>query len=280
MEKIGELLMEFKKVENEILYYDVKVLINKKETKIVLPRYHPFLGWIEIFGFPPQHEWCVLKRLKPFKKEAKLKINGKTFKEKLIFNSDFKNRMHSIITLRKNDEEFEYFHWFEDFSKAPKKIKGIGIFAHNNGIYRYWYLKKGIEPNKENKKISKFLKENKLPSTVMKEVTKIFEYKGNPSSIWIQKYKAKGALPPIYYKMFPLRELNLKDCKGKTIQLGYLNKEGYEIDKVHGEWYKFIILNHKTFFIKEGSWSSKEIKVNDKKERIKNTYKKELFVIN
>ena len=65
------------------------------------------------------------------------------------------------------------------------------------------------------------------------------------------------------------------------IQLGYLNKEGEEIDRIHGEWYKFFMFENdsRLFFIKEGGWSSKEIEIDGKIERIKNTYKKELFLL-
>ncbi len=114
-----------------------------------------------------------------------------------------------------------------------------------------------------------------------KMVDEILKDKGVSDSAWIQKFKAKGEEPPIYYKMFPLENLiNIRNCKGKTVQLGYLNKEGELIDKIHGEWYKFFeFADGSIFFIKESGWSSLEIKIQDKNERIKNTYKMELFLI-
>ncbi len=286
MKTLGELSMEYKKVENGIIYYDLQVEIEGRKKEILLPRYHAFLGWIEIFGFPPQNEWCVLKQLNPFEKKAKLKIDKDSFEEIVIFNPDFNNKMHSIITIREGNNLYEYFQWFENFSKAPEKIEGIGIFTHNKGVYRYSYTKKGIEPSKYGKfeiDILKFLNREELPSLVKEKVEEILEDKGKPDSIWTQRFEAKGALPLIYYKMFPTNvlDLDLEDCRGNMIQLGYLNKEESEIDKVHGEWYKFFMFENdpRLFFIKEGNWSSIEVEINGKKERIKNTYGKELYLL-
>ena len=286
LKKIGELSMKYRKIEDNVLYYDLEVEIMGIKRKILLPRYHAFLGWIEILGFPPQNEWCVLKQLNPFEKRATLKIDEASFEERVIFNPDFENKMHSIITIRKGNNLCEYFQWFEDFSKAPEKIEGTGIFTHNQGIYRYFYTKRGTEPSKYGKfeiDIFKFLSIGEFPNIVRERVDGILKDKGKPDSIWAQKFEAKGALPPIYYKMFPIKvlDLNLRDCKGNMIQLGYLNKEGGEIDKIHGKWYKFFMFENdsRLFFIKEGGWSSKEIEIDGKIERIKNTYKKELFLL-
>ncbi len=284
MKPLGRLFMRFKTCKDGVLYYEIDVEIKGEKKKLLVPRYHAFLGWIEIFGLPPQNEWCVLKQLKPFEREGTLKIDGEELKERVIFNPDFERKMHSIITVRKGSGDYEYFQWFEDFSRAPGKIEEAGIFTHSNGVYRYFCRKEGSKSGREDELApERFLRREKLPISVEEKIREISEDKGRPDSMWLKNFEAKGALPRIYYKMFPTEvlDLNLENSAGKVIELGYLNKSGGEIDRVHGEWYKFFTFekDDRAFFIREGEWSSTEAEIDGRKERIKNTYGKRLFLL-
>jgi len=231
----------------------------------LIPRYHAFLGWIEIFGLPPQHEWCILKDLKSFKKNAKLVVNNITFDESIEFYKD--KDTHFVAVYRSNEDIFENFYWYKNTSSNG--IKEEGYFEHSNGIYIYRVKKKMIKKVKA------------LDSRQRRFFEEITKKEGNPDVIILKNFKAKGTKMPIYYLLFPTLEVldtkDIENCKGWLLEIGYLNKIGDEIDKVHGRWFKLIHVNDKCFFVVEGNWSSTVVEVDGIRERVKKSYSKELY---
>ena len=265
---LAKLDLRFKEIRNGIQYYQVDLDIQGKKREIIMPRYHTFLGWIEVFGLPPQHEWCVLKAIKPFEKQAMLMIEGRSIDESVKFNTDPVSKLHSIVVSRKVGEQTETFHWFEDYSRAPGEIIDHGTFSHQNGIYTYAAKKRGFQ----------WSEDLTLPDAKQQEfLRKIVAEHGAPDAVWLKTFEAKGSLPSLFYQMFPITNLvDLSKVSGWVCELGYMNKEGDEVDKVHGDWYKLLKLNDKFFFIKEGNYTSCEAEIKGKPTRIKNTYSKEL----
>ena len=260
--------MKFKEVVDGVYYYDVCVSIKNKKSHVVLPRYHIFLGWIEIFGFPPQHEWVVLSDIKPFSKKAIISIDGKDISEQIDFNLNKKEGFHDILITRESDNEKEKFKWSEDYSKAPILIKDIGVFKHSGGIYEYT----------EDKVLIENIDSENLNDTQRKFIKDITDKYGKPSAIWLKSFKGGGNPPSIFYKIFPIHEIvDLSDVKGSIVELGYMSKGKEEIDRAHGNWHKLFDVNGKAFYIKEGDYKPATVEVNGILEHIKGEYNKKLY---
>lgn len=270
MKQIGEMDMKFKKGNRDIHYYDVAINIGGNRKKIVLPRYHIMLGWVEVFGFPPQQEWVVLADIKPFTKKAMLSVNSEDIKEKVDFNLNKKEGFHEIITTRELGDLKEIFTWTEDYTNAPESIKDAGKFVHNDGVYKYT-----VEKNLITKNNFKYL--TKKQKTFVGDIT---NKHGEPDAIWRKVFKARGVIPSLFYKMFPIVDnIDLTNIKGSIVEVGYLEKEGEGVDRAHGDWYKLIELNDQDFFIEEKNYSSLTIKIGGKKQTVKGTYSKKLYRI-
>ncbi|RLJ02835.1 MAG: hypothetical protein DRP11_02535 [Candidatus Aenigmatarchaeota archaeon] len=275
MKRIGTLDMKLEKVEEGILYYRTDISISGRKTSALLPRYHPFLGWIEMFGFPPQHRWLVLKSMKPFERSAKLVVNGEKFDEAIRFNTSPLTREHLISVHRENRDMFEDFHFYENYSNVPEEVIARGYFSHSDGIYTYLSRESGFDSERLN------LQEPPLDLIEAQEhfiETMIGKY-GEPDSIWLKEFSASGVKPPLYYRIFPADDLfEVEAANGWILELGYLNKEGDEIDRIHGEWHKLMSVNQKLFYVKEGGWKSKNVEINGENVRVKDRYNKELFI--
>lgn len=268
MKQIGEINIKFKNADCGVHYYDVLVRIGEKERRIVLPRYDIMLGWIEIFGFPPQHEWVVLADIKSFSKKATLLIDGEHISEKVDFNLNKKEGVHEIITTREIGTLKEVFTWIEDYTDAPKLIKNSGVFKHNDGTYAY-VAEKSIVALEDLERVHKKQKNF---------VEDIISTHGKPDVLWQKTFTAKGTLPHLFYKMFPIEDsVDLSDMQGSIIEVGYLEKSGEDIDRVHGNWYKLLTIGAERFFIEEGNYAPATIEIDGKKQHIKGTYTKKLF---
>lgn len=67
----GHLKMKFSHQEKDMFFYDADIDYKGKKVKFLLPRYQPMVGWIEVFGLPPQNEWVILEDLgKHWQKEG------------------------------------------------------------------------------------------------------------------------------------------------------------------------------------------------------------------
>ncbi len=251
MREIGKLEMKLKEVKKGVGYYNVRVEVLGKKVKFLLPRYHPFLGWIEIFGLPPQHEWCVLKQLEPMRERAILEVGNKRYEESLNFQPYPEGEMNFISIFRKEigGKTFEHFHWVEDYSGAPKEVIEHGLFQHDDGIYVYT-LEKGVVKEVKGKLQKEF-------------VDQVVKEHGETSQIWLKKFGCMGKVPPVYYQLFPTLEVlskrELERCKGWGLEIGYLVKEGEELDKVHGNWYKLFKIGDKLFYVEESSYGSRKV---------------------
>lgn len=266
MKKIGQIEISFKEYLNGVYYYDIEVMVNDIKTTIVLPRYHTFLGWIEVFGLPPQNEWVVLSDLADFEKTGVMKINNKEIIETVLYSK--RDKTHTIKTTRQSGDEKETCIWKQDFSGAPESILSEMEFDHKGGKYKI-ESKTEILASME----SLSTKEAAFASGVIQ--------KNGQQDVLIKKsFNAVGEIPEIYYSLFPIQDfLNLTNTSGTIIELGYLRTESpHKVDKVHGDWYKRFYFGDKQFFIQESNYSSCTIETEQGPEQIKNTYKKELFV--
>lgn len=262
MKKIGNLEISFKEYKDGVYYYDVELKIGEKVVSIVLPRYHTFLGWIEVFGLPPQNEWCVLDNLGDFENSGVLKINGSEVLESIKYTPG--KNTHTIQTTREHNNKKEVCVWKQDYTEAPKKISSETNFDNNY---------------KANWETEILADKTLLTESEMKFVSDIIERHGEPDVLARKTLKASGEIPPLYYMIFPIEEfLDTTNLSGSVIELGYLYKDSeHEIDNVHGDWYKQFDFGNQRLYVNETNYSSCEINTGEKTERIKNTYRKELF---
>lgn len=273
MKQIGSIAIKFLYTKSGIMYYRVLVTRGQKKKRLIIPRYDPLLGWIEIFGFPPQHEWCMfdwigLGRLKPFTKTAMFSVGGRSGKETVTFNTDIKNKSHFITLTRTLKNERESFYWFEDYSNVPRSIVNHGYFSHREGIYQYEAEKKILnskQPSLENNKQQKYYD----------MITK--EKQRKPDIVIIKNFAAKGKVPPLYSDMFLFNAPHMRNTKGWILELGYLRKTGGKLERAHGNWYKLFELGKKCFVIEEECGPFRVEKINGVSTKIKDTYTKKLY---
>ena len=265
LEKVGELNISYAGYVGGIFYYDLVIELYDEMRRIRLPRYDVMMGWIEIFGLPPQFEWVILGDILPFKKSAALSIDSRLYKETVSYTPDPAALKH-IITVERTGEREEAVRFVEDYSKAPKEIVSSTTFTHPGGQYKCEVTKSPVALSELKGETEKFVR------TCVKN-------HGLPDQVWFKHFESGGKLPPIYYhRFFPLIPgLDLNDCAGSVIEVGYLAGES-GVDGVHGDWYKRLEVNDKVFYIKESGYTSTEVETEDGLMRIKDTYKKELFV--
>lgn len=264
MEKIGEMSMQFVEYRDGIYYYDVTTEVEGRIVKMKLPRYHQLLGWIEIFGLPPQHEWVVLADIEPFTKTAELTIDGKSYTETCVYDKNKEKKTHKITLTREGGGLQETVKWTEHYVSAPNNIKHEIRFEHKDGTYECLMHKSLIRPESLDGDAHTFVRD-------------IIEQCGEPDQLWQKIFETKGVLPEIYYRMFPaVSGVDLTDTQGTAIEVGYLaGKE--EIDATHGDWHKLFVLKDVTLQITEDGYISKEVDIEGTPERIKYTYHKNLY---
>lgn len=269
MKPLGEIYKSFDRQEGRVSYYKTVVSWNGKKKTLELPRHDPALGWIEIFGFPPQHEWVVLNSFEPFKSKATLKIDGKSIEETMSYIPRTDKKEHYIKVERKNGTEKEIFEWTENYSENPKIID-TGIFTHKKGKYSYKTEKNILNP--------------KNLSTLSAVEIKYYEDKkkelGEPSLIITKDCVASGAPPPIFSEMFFVNKSDVVDCRVRLLELGYLGKEESDLEKAHGDWYKLVDFNSDLFEIQEKCGAFRKEIVDGKPIQIKDSYTKTIYKFN
>ncbi len=270
MEKIkwdGVLDITFKNKKGDIFYYDVSISFGKKKVKFTLPRYHPMVGWIEIFGLPPQNEWVFLdnertqwQKTTPFY----FQVNDKKFKmkETLQVFPDLVNNRRSLELVRTMDGKIETQWYEEDWSKmaTENRMAKRSVFKHSGGHYfvdEEMFLNPSVE---------------KLNSKQKSFVENIKNKHGNPSlGIWLKRSKMSGPYPPMYSQLFPFWNKDILSAKYvESIELGY------EISQAHGDWYKIFEIAGKVYEIEEDNYSEKNELCGGKTVSIKNTYRKKI----
>lgn len=263
----GILDITFKNKKGDIFYYDVSIHFGKKKVKFTLPRYHPMVGWIEVFGLPPQNEWVFLgNEKKSWRKTAPFyfQVNDKKFKMKEVLEvfPDFINNRRSLELTRIIGKEVETQWYEEDWSKmaTENKMTKRSVFKHSGGHY---FVDEEIffNPSIEilNPKQKSFVESTKKKH-------------GNPSmGIWLKRSKMSGSYPPMYSQLFPFWNKNILSAKYvESIELGY------EIAQAHGDWYKIFEIAGKVYEIEEDNYSEREETYKSKKVSIKNTYRKKI----
>ena len=265
MQKIGVLDIAFKTYEADVYYYDVTVQVNGHTVSIVLPRYHAFLGWIEIFGLPPQNEWVVLDDLPAFHKQGVLEVDGQAITESVTYTPGAQS--HTIETIRRQGDVEGVCVWKQDYSRAPESILSEVTFHFPDGSYQATWE-------------TEILAADELPATDQAFVSKIREAHGMYDVVIRKKFQAAGTPPPLYYSLFPIRDLvDLTQATGSIIEVGYTHTDSpHKIDRVHGAWYKKFDLGAATFYINETNYTSCQIETERGPEQIKNTYRKELCI--
>jgi len=265
MKKIGNIDISFRDYVAGIYYYNVNITVGDQCRSVILPRYDTFLGWIEVFGLPPQNEWVVLDTMNHFTKSAVLTIDNKEIDESIKYVPS--ENTHTIQTTRRYKDVEEISTWTQDYSNAPESILSKIVFVHSEGEYQSdWET--AVLSNKES-----------LTSAELSFVAEIENKYGIPDVLIKKTFTSSGVLPPLYYEMFPIQELiNLNQSSGSVIELGYLKKESsHKIDNLHGDWYKKFNFGEKEFYINESKYTSCDYKTSSGVERIKDTYRKELF---
>jgi len=267
MKKIGNIDISFKNYLDGIYYYNLDVQIGDVHRTVTLPRYDTFLGWIEVFGLSPQNEWVVLGNMEDFKKKSTLMIDGRKIEESAEYVSG--ENTHTIRTVRTMGDVEEKSVWKQNYENAPDSILSEILFDHSDGKYKTEWIT-SVLPEKVT-----------LTTEESSFVAGIEAKHGVPDLLIKKTFKSSGTLPPIYYFMFPVQELlNLSEASGSVIEIGYLNKNSpHKIDNVHGNWYKRFDFEDKKFYIEETNYTSSDQTTQKGVERIKDTYRKELFVI-
>ncbi len=263
----GILDITFKNKKEDIFYYDVSINFGKKKVKFTLPRYHPMVGWIEVFGLPPQNEWVFLdNERKPWQKTTPFyfQVNNKKLKmkETLQVFPDFVNNRRSLELIRTIGTETETQWYEEDWSKMASENRMIkrSVFKHSGGHY-FVDEEMFFNPPVEilNQKQKSF-------------VENIKKKRGNPSmGTWLKRSKMSGSHPPIYSQLFPFWKKDILDAKYvESIELGY------EIAQAHGDWHKIIEIAGKVYEIEEDNYTERDEIYKSKKVSIKNTYRKKI----
>lgn len=263
----GCLNLRFSHQEKDTFFYDAKIDYKGKKTKFLLPRYSPMMGWIEIFGLPPQNEWVILDDLgRHWQKESEIILyeNEKEIKinEKIEVFNNYKDSWRIIKLDRKVGDLFENQICLEDWSainKAEKCIKKRMVFHHFGGVY---YATVEAIKNPE---------EKLLTSAQCAFLNQVKKERGNPTlGVWLKKFSCHGDPLPIYSKLFPFWEDAWNNTEGSLLEIGY------EKEMMHGDWFKLFEARDRRFEIQEGGWTSREVEWQGKKIRIKNTYEKKI----
>lgn len=263
----GTLDITFKKSVRDIFYYDVKISFGRKKVTFILPRYHPMVGWIEVFGLPPQNEWVFLdNEKKSWKKKSPFifEVNGKqhVMNELLEVFPDFAHSRRSLELIRTLGSETETQWYEEDWSKMEKEKKIIkrSVFKHSKGHYfvdEEAFFNPAIRLLTENQK--------KFIETIQKK-------HGTPNlGIWLKRSTMKGEYPRMYAKLFPFWGKDILNAKFvECIELGY------EVAQAHGSWYKLFEIAGSVYEVEEGNYSERVELYKGKKTKIKNTYSKKI----
>lgn len=263
----GLLEMSFRAKKNDIFYYDVLIHFGKKKVKFILPRYQPMVGWIEVFGLPPQNEWVFLdNERKAWQKTASFdfEINDKKFKMKEMLEvfPDIANKRRSLELTRTMSKETESQSYQEDWSEMDAKntITKRSVFRHSEGHY---FIDETVIFNPPIETLSS--EQKNFVATIKKE-------HGDPSlGIWLKRSTMSGKYPPMYSKLFPFWGKDILEAKYvESIELGY------EVAQAHGDWYKLFEIAGKTFEIMEDNYTEREELYKNKKTKIKNTYRKRI----
>ena len=268
MKQIGYIDKRFHHIEGDVAYYALSVEIGRIKRRLLIPRYHSSFGEIETFGLPPQQEWVVLDSIKPFRKNATLKIDGKKVKESIFFNTDRKNKMHYIRLTRTHGKSVETFDWFEDYSTFPLIINE-GFFSSERGVYHY-RSEKHILSQVKKQKITRPSHKHFFEKTIAR-------VQARPDICVIKNFKARGALPPLFSSMYPLKGHDFSNVVGTCFELGYLRKTGGKLERAHGNWYKLFEIGKKHFVIEEECGPFRVEKIKGVPTKIKDTYTKKLY---
>ncbi len=263
----GTLEITFKNQKEDIFYYDVSVNFGKKKVKFILPRYHPMVGWIEVFGLPPQNEWVFLdNERKSWRKTTPFyfQVNDKKFKmkETLQVFPDFKNERRSLELIRIMGGKTETQWYEEDWSKmaTENKMTKRSVFKHLEGHY---FVDEEIFFNPSIETLN--LEQKNFVGAVKKK-------HGDPTlGIWLKRSAMSGQYPPMYSQLFPFWSKDILEAKYvESIELGY------EISQAHGDWYKIFEIAGKIYEIEEDNYTEREELYKGRKVNIKNTYRKKI----
>ncbi|MEM9337072.1 MAG: hypothetical protein AAGA35_04425 [Patescibacteria group bacterium] len=269
MKKVGDIAIRFKEYKDGIYYSDVQVDILGQQKNICLPRYHQFLGWIEIFGLPPQQEWVVLDTLPNFSKAAELFIDGEKFTETMEYEHQLEKKQHHITLTRTNGSTQEEATWIQNYQEAPDNIQSTVTFEGADGNYITSWTTNVISD------------ETTLTNTETNFLNRFSSNSRKPDVLIRKDFTAEGVVPDLYYQLFPIDNmLSLEQIDGSIFEVGFLQKDSkHKIDTLHGDWFKLFSAHGKTFEIHEHGYSSKEIEVEGERKIVKDTYRKELFEV-
>jgi hypothetical protein len=273
MEHIGTLSLQYDRHdEGGVAYYNVEASVGDQERHFQMPRHHTSLGWIELFGLPPQNEWAIADPIadgiEPFRSEAKVTIDGSEYHEQLTFHHGLNGLLRYIGLERSGNERSETFHYTEDARNAPSAIHGQGSFIHSDGEYHYGVIK---QVGDTADKVDASDEQRQFINDCMQQ-------HGQPSVIIRKTFSAGGKLPPIYASMLPAHELlDLSKVEGTVLELGYLNTQGSQLAKAHGDWHKLYCANEQRFYIEEDSFSSRVVETPSGRQEVKDTYRKQLY---
>lgn len=263
----GYLKIKFSHQKKNIFFYDADISYNDKKVRFILPRYQPMVGWIEIFGLPPQNEWVILEDLgKHWQKESGIIIYQGAkeikIKEKIEVFNNYKNGWRIIKFDRKAGDLLERQICLEDWlllGTAERRIRKQMVFNHSEGVY-YATIDAFKDPEKKS-----------LSPIQSAFLEKVIKEKGKPTlGVWLKKFSCHGDPLPIYGKLFPFWENTWNNAEGGLLEIGY------EKEMMHGDWFKLFEAGSKRFEIQEGGWTSREVVWQGKKIRIKNTYEKKI----
>ncbi len=264
MKKIGELSMTFAELRDGVYYSDLLITTEGVTRTITLPRYHPLMGWVEIFGLAPQFEWLVLGDVPAFTKTVALHIDANEFTAQVTYTPKPEKQKHHVEVKRWNDELAETCVFTESYAEAPKHIKMQLDCDHDAGTYTCASTKGLVA-------VGELHDEEKI------FVTETMRTHGETEHIWKKEFVANGSLPPIYYTFFPpISGVDLTNVTGHIVEVGYMAGDT-GVDAVHGTWFKRLVVNDQIFYIFETEYSSKTINTPEGDQVVKDTYKKELF---
>jgi hypothetical protein len=282
-EKLGKLTIDLKddQPREDLLEYKVESQ-GELETEFDLPRYHTFLGWIEIFGLPPCNEWVLLEDFKQLEKEFEGEIKGEKYSESLKIED--KGPIGTWIELKRESGKMEEEHQAIELEYSETSTSGsMALFNidHSKGEYSARINRQIAENSEEVDKIKE-----RLDKEEGKYLEARLEEEGNPSLVVFKKAEVYGSAPPVYQKMFPFwnkKEFNNSEIR--ILEVGYMDKGDSEedIDNLHGRWYKlfsFEDFDHNQLEIREGNWQSTEIHFQGEKTHTKDHYEKHLYKYN
>ena len=264
MKPLGSLEKQFSHYKDGVYYYDLTITIGDKVVVATVPRYHQFMGWIEIFGLPPQSEWVILGDVPAFSKRADLVIDGQTWEEEVQYIPTPSKSQHRIEVTRRNETDWEKTVFTETYTEAPEQIKVEVTFTHHDGTYHV-LMNKGLVGVAD------------LSETELSHYRTLEAEHGQTDMLWRKTFQAKGELPPVYYHLLPGQALvDISDCQGSVFEVGY-SAGTSDLDAPHGSWYKHCTVNERTFRVVESDYASEMMMIDSKKEAVKTSYRKQLF---